>query len=608
LSQTALTRQQSDACIQQTAALLEQGSIVAIKGLGGYHLACDATNEQAVQTLRQRKRRSRKPFAVMMSNLKQVRHYCIVSDQEACVLTSPAHPIVLLASSADKHHRAVAPSVVNGLQELGVMLPYTPLQHLLMAVVGRPLVMTSGNISEEPIIARDTEAHELLGNVADAFLNNNRPIIARYDDSVVRVIDKQVHMLRRARGYAPTPLPVPTSLAVQKNILACGPEQKSTFCLVRGSEAFVSQHLGDLETAGSFNNYCETLERYKDLFAIRPHVLACDLHPEYLSTKWAAQQTREQNLPLISVQHHHAHIAAVIAENLTDESPACKDGRQIIGVAFDGTGYGADGTIWGGEVLLTSAGKLADYQRFAHLRHLPLPGGAAAIKHPDRLAYALLCSLGLGNHPGAQTLKSQLSKQQRTLLEQMTANNLRTPQTSSMGRLFDAVSALANICTQATYDGEPAIALEAALTSTAHPAIALEAALTSTAHPAPSAYAFALKTGATPLVIDHEPVILALLKDLAVGEKPGFIVQKFHAAIAAMVVDICKIARDQTKADTVALSGGVFMNRWLCKQVPPLLTAAGFTVLQHRALPANDGCIAYGQAVVAAAHLQEALD
>jgi hydrogenase maturation protein HypF len=629
--------------------LLKEGKILAIKALGGYHLACDATNEEAVRRLRKRKRRPIQPFALMVSSLDGVRSICEVNEQEEALLLSPARPIVLLQAH-EESKTLIAPSVAGILPELGVMLPSTPVQHLLLEAVGVPLVMTSGNLSSEPIIALENEAHSLLAEVADAFLDNNRPIRSRYDDSVVRVIDGRTHMIRRARGYAPLPLALPegdgtilshsavaspvlpmgdgvpegdgtilsheqvsekalvelpeklpkqvsedtpVALTSPEIVLATGAEQKSTFCFVRGSEAFVSQHLGDLESANSFSNYMNTKDLYQTLFALAPQSLVCDKHPEYLASKWA----RSCGLPVSEVQHHHAHIAAVLAENATTQ-PRALD-KPVIGIAFDGTGYGSDGALWGGEVLLAT---LAKYERFAHLAYMPLPGGAAAIKHPNRMAYALLKSCKILDHSAAKPLLDALGTEQCALLDQMIEGKLNTPQTSSMGRLFDAVSALLGICTEETYDGQPAIELEAVAQAEKKNELARAAA-----QERDPRYYFDVTQAkpsqplTIPLTIDPKPVVQAILADLTIDTPTPTIARRFHDAICALMVDLAEFARKISGLSTVALSGGVFMNRYLIEHTVPLLEQAGFEVLLHKELPANDGCISYGQAMVARA-------
>ena len=612
-ARTATNQRESDALIASVAELLKDGKIVAIKGLGGYHLACDATNEPVVALLRARKRRTAKPFALMVRNLMDAQALCYVNPHEAAVLAGTIRPIVLLERKGQKTNAPaqLASSVAGTLHELGVMLPSTPVQHLLMAAVDVPLVMTSGNISEEPIIAQEAEAHEALSGVADAFLDNDREILSRYDDSIVRVIGERTYLIRRARGYAPTPVCFPATmrstaekedrgtvpLSCRKDrsaepspcpaILATGSEQKNTFCLIRGEEAFVSQHLGDLENASSFGAWLSTLTLYKRLFGLKTQVIACDKHPEYLSTKWAHAQDEAR----IEIQHHHAHIAAVLAEQraLVDGSGAGEI-EQVIGIAFDGTGYGDDGTIWGGEILIAS---LEKYDRFAHLRTVPLPGGPAAILHPNRMAWSYLRSLGLAEHRGAAALAENIGEDRLSLLNQIIDKRINSPLCSSMGRLFDAISALAGICTESTYEGQAAVELEAALwdSVTDKPL--------DDPNPEQSAQRYRFSG------FDPSPVFSAVLEDLTSSVSAALIALRFHDAVVRLIVEQCNAAREVTGLSTVALSGGVFMNRYLITEVIPQLESEGFTVLLNRALPANDGCISYGQAAICAVQLAQ---
>jgi hydrogenase maturation protein HypF len=413
------------------------------------------------------------------------------------------------------------------------------------------------------------------------FLDNDRPIVSRYDDSVVRVIGDQMMLVRRARGFAPAPLPFPHhpkregASARAATLLAVGPEQKSTFALVRDGEAFVSQHLGDLESASALEAWHTTLAHYQRLFDLQPTRIACDRHPEYLSTKWA----RAQSEPRIEVQHHHAHIASVLAEHAT---------QRAIGIAFDGAGFGEDGSLWGGEVLIASR---ADYERFAYLRPVPLPGGAAAVRHPEHMAWSYLFSLGLSEHSIARLFAKRLGSERRGVLEKMIASGLNSPLTSSMGRLFDAVSALLGLCDTPSYEGQPAVELEAALYGLASSEI--------TASAAP--YRFALDLPR----IDPSPVLSALLDDRAADISVARISLRFHQSVVALILEVCEAARKASGLTTVALSGGVFMNRFLVTRVLPALRTAGFLPLMNSLLPANDGCIAYGQAAVADALLAQ---
>ena len=569
----AVERVRAAAIVAEAAALLGSGAIVAVKGLGGFQLACDARDEQVVVRLRERKNRWGKALAVMVPSLEVARGLCEISAEEEALLSGPSAPIVLLRLREDAG-AVLAPSLAPGLRELGVMLPYTPLHHLLLDAFGGPLVMTSGNMSDEPIATDNAEAIARLSTIADAFLMHDRDIYSRYDDSVVRhTPDVGVEYIRRARGFAPFPLAA--SFASDIDIIACGPEQKNTFCLLTGEHAFVSQHIGDMENAETLASYERTIALYERLFRVRPEMVAYDLHPEYLSTKYALGL----GLPTIGVQHHHAHIASVLAEHGFE-------GRAL-GVALDGTGYGTDGTIWGGEWL---AADIAGFERVAHLRMLPMPGGAAAVKRPGRMALGALAECGLLDHPGAAPLRARLAEgEERTLLA-MIAHGLNTPRTSSMGRLFDAVAALAGVRDDALYEGQAAIELEALADLSAE-----------------GAYAFGIAEGAGgALVIDSAPVLAAVLDDVAAGVGAPVISTRFHRAVVADVVDTCARLAPTLGLTHVALSGGVFMNRLVVRGVVLGLREAGLEPLTHLRLPANDGGIAFGQAAVAWARRHEA--
>lgn len=585
----AAARTRSDAILARAANLLRYGRIMAIKGLGGFHLACDATNEEAVATLRERKRRPRKPLAIMVRTVEEAAALCQVSPEERKLLQSPARPIVLMHR---RHDAPLAPSIAFGLPEVGVMLPSTPLQHLLLAQLGGlPLVMTSGNLSEEPIIAADDAALQALAPIADAILGNDRPIRSRYDDSVMRAVDGRPTVVRRARGLAPDPVPLPSELAEAPQLLACGSEQKATFTLTRGEEAFVSQHLGDLETLASSELWQEMLGLYKRLFDLRPAQLACDAHPEYLASKWAHEQASDARLPLTEVQHHHAHIAAVTGEHGW--------AQPVVGLALDGTGLGDDGAIWGGEVLVAD---WVGFERPYHLRYLPLPGGKAAIEHPARMAAGALIELGLADHPGAEPLRQAMSPDEWRVVGLMVEKHLNCPPTSSAGRLCDAASALLGLCTQMGYDGEPAILLEATCydPATGRPYEDPEAA------DAAARYRFDLADG----IIDPARPFSALLDDLAAGIGPHLIAVRFLAAFAQAMVEAAAQVAAVRGLDTVALGGGVFMNRFLLHTITAGLEGRGLTVLTPRHLPANDGALSYGQAVIALArslHIQSPL-
>ena len=606
------TREASDAIIERCVELLAGGGIVAVKGLGGFHLACDAANEQAVCELRRRKRRSNKPLAVMVRSLADAECLCHVDGVERNLLAGSVRPIVLLrrrAAGNDAHSSPnaleLAPSVAHDLPELGVMLPYTPLQHLLLAAAAAhgmsALVMTSGNLSEEPIETDDALAweHLVAAGIADALLGNDRAILSRYDDSVVRVVDGVVMPVRRARGYAPQPLSLPALDNATPCVLACGPQQKATIALTRegtnGEAAcFVSQHIGDVENGATFDAWSAARTRLESLFDLAPAALACDMHPSYLSSQWAREQAREHNLPLIEVQHHHAHIASVMAEAIAAGRLA-PDAR-VLGIAFDGTGAGTDGTIWGGEFLVAH---LADFERVAHLRTWALPGGAASVHDARRNAFALLDELDLLEHPGAVGLLNSLDEQTRSITATMIERGINSPRTSSMGRLFDAAAAILGICGQATYEGEPAIELEAAAWRALDGKIARfpdDNVGYSTSGPS-------WLDG--PDVLDQKALFEALLEGIEAGAPTDKLTLDFHVAVARSSAHIASDICAREGIDTVALSGGVFMNRLLLQLLTRELKSAGLTVLVPHTVPVNDGCIAYGQAAVASARLAQ---
>ena len=606
------TRETSDAIIGRCVELLAGGGIVAIKGLGGFHLACDATNEQAVCELRRRKRRSNKPLAVMVRSLADAECLCHIDGIERNLLAGSVRPIVLLrrrAAGSDAHSSPnaleLAPSIAHDLPELGVMLPYTPLQHLLLAAAAahgmQALVMTSGNLSEEPIETDDALAweHLVAAGIADALLGNDRAILSRYDDSVVRVVDGDIMPVRRARGYAPQPLSLPALDGTTPCVLDCGPQQKATIALTRTDSdghttCFVSQHIGDVENGATFDAWSAARSRLESLFDLAPAALACDMHPSYLSSQWAREQAREHNLPLIEVQHHHAHIASVMAEAIAAGRLA-PDAR-VLGIAFDGTGAGTDGTIWGGEFLVAH---LADFERVAHLRTWALPGGAASVHDARRNAFALLSELDLLEHPGAVGLLNSLDEQTRSITATMIERDINSPRTSSMGRLFDAAAAILGICGQATYEGEPAIELEAAAWRALDGKIARfpdDNVGYSTSGPS-------WLDG--PDVLDQKALFEALLEGIEAGAPADRLALDFHVAIARSSARIATEICAREGIGTVALSGGVFMNRLLLQLLTRELKYAGLAVLVPHTVPVNDGCIAYGQAAVASARLAQ---
>jgi hydrogenase maturation protein HypF len=561
----------SAAILDAVVELLRDGAIVALKGLGGFHLACDASDDRAVERLRERKHRWGKPLAVMVPDVGAARLFCAVNEAEEALLTGTVRPIVLLRRTREAEAGGLpADGVADGLSETGVMLPYTPLHHLLLDRFGGPLVMTSGNLSDEPIATDNAEALTRLGNIADAFLLHDRAIASRYDDSVLRVVDDLVEPVRRARGFAPHPLSLPFSST--PHILAVGPEQKNTFTLLKEGYAFVSQHIGDLENAETLDSLERTVALYEHLFRIKPEVVAHDLHPEYLSTKWAATL----DLPKVGVQHHHAHVVSVTAEHGI-ESP-------VLGVAFDGTGYGEDGHIWGGEVLLAD---WRGHERAAHLRYVPMPGGAAAVRRPARMAVGTLHALGLLDHPGAAPLRARLADgEERTLLAMMD-NGINCPLTSSMGRLFDTVASLCGVADDARYEGEAAIRLEACADPDTQ-----------------GAYEFAFmapEESTGPLLIDPTPVLEAILRDVAAARSPSQVSMRFHRAVVHCIVEMGKRFACDAAQGRVALCGGVFMNRIVLGGARRELAEEDLLPIAHLRLPTNDAAVSYGQAVVARA-------
>ena len=559
-----------------TAAALLAGNIMAIKGLGGFHLACDATRDEPVELLRRRKGRGGKPFALMMPDLDTVRRYCEVDAAEAEVMASPSCPIVLLrrrdgngaAGSAGDVVPRLAQGIAPGLTRLGVMLPYTPLHHLLMARVGRPLVMTSANLSEEPIVTGNAEGVSRLAGIADLLLVHDREILTRCDDSVVVVEDSAAVPLRRARGLAPYPVRLGTPV---RSVLACGGEEKNTFCLTRDREAFLSQHIGDLENAETLAHFESTVTLFQRLFRVEPEVIACDLHPEYLSTKYAHELAQRTGLPQIPVQHHHAHVASCLADNDVD--------GKVIGVAFDGTGYGTDGTIWGGEFLVADA---RSFERLAWLEPVRMPGGAAAIRKPWRMALSHLAGVSRGRESFTQSGFVPGTDKELEILSHQLTSGLNSPMTSSAGRLFDAVSATLGICSEIRYEAQAAILLE-------------EAALR--ADPTDDKVYPVAGTCGGPVLLG--PMWAALVEDVLEGCPPEVTAIRFHRSMAALVAETCAAIRTQTGLSRVALSGGVFQNRLLTGLVVPLLRERGFEVLRHRRVPCNDGGLSLGQAVIA---------
>ncbi len=550
--------------IDRAAALLRAGAIVAVKGLGGYHLACDASCEDVVARLRRRKRREEKPFALMVASIADARRLAEPCPAELAVLASPRRPIVLLRRRATA---PVAPSVAPGNRYLGLMLPYTPLHHLLLDAAGRPLVLTSGNRSDEPIAHDDDDARDRLTSIVDAFLTHDRRIHVRCDDSVVRVVDGQPYPIRRSRGFAPQPLLVDPPFP--QPVLGAGGELKHTLCLGIDDRAVLSHHIGDLETWAAMAAFTQAVAHLNRVFGVRPEVIAHDLHPEYLSTKWAQDQ---EGVELVEVQHHHAHLASCLVDN----------GRRdrVIGLILDGTGFGTDGTIWGCEVL---AGDLADFERLAHLTPLPLPGGTAAVREPWRMA-AVYLDAAFGPDPPELEVMRRAGERWEQIL-QLAHRGVNAPLTSSAGRLFDAAAALCGSRDQVSYEGQAAAELE----QLADPGTG-------------SAYPFPLTADGQ---LDGVALIAALAEDLARGRPPPEAAAAFHLGVAAGLTTACAAAREREGLLTVVLSGGTWQNLMLLDATRQRLVDAGFEVLVHRRVPPNDGGIALGQAAVAAAHRRD---
>jgi hydrogenase maturation protein HypF len=548
--------------MEKTLELLVKGRIVAIKGLGGFHLACDAKNQNAVSSLRSRKFREDKPFAVMCRNIEEVEEHCDVNEEEERLLLSVERPIVILKK---KENSSIAYAVAPYQNSLGVMLPYSPLHHLLLNGPLKTLVMTSGNISDEPISYKNEEGSHRLSNIADDLLFHNREIHMRCDDSVTRIFDGKPYILRRSRGYVPFPIKLPFPIEM---ILACGGELKNTFCLTRGQYAFMSHHIGDLENLETLTSFEEGIEHFKRLFYIEPKAVAYDLHPDYLSTQYALWI---QDIPKIGVQHHHAHIVSAMTENGME--------GDVIGVALDGTGFGLDGTIWGGEFIKANLG---DFDRLAHLKKVPMPGSSMAIKEPWRMAMVYL-SEAFGDETNG--LKIDLMKridfQKWDILKKAIQKKINTPWTSSMGRLFDAMASLLSIRDEVHYEGQAAIELEMIAD-----------------HGERETYPFLLQKEEGSMVIDSTEIIRKVVKDLMKGVSTSKISARFHQTIARLITETCEAIRSQERLNRVVLSGGVFQNILLLSLVTEGLKRSGFDVYTHHLVPANDGGISLGQAVI----------
>jgi [NiFe] hydrogenase maturation protein HypF len=547
---------------------IKSGGIVAVKGLGGYHLACDAFNEDAVERLRMRKVRYDKPFAVMMDSIETVRENCIVNDEELAMLTGPRKPIVLLQK---KEGCRIAPATAPGNRRLGVMLPYTPL-HLLIMQTNRVLVMTSANLSDSPMVYDDREAFEKLPGIADAILTHNRQIYRRVDDSVCIFAAGGIRLIRRARGFVPCPVRLAGESPV---ILALGAQQKNTFCIKKHENAFISSHIGDLDDADTAAFYEREIESFIRLLDAKPEIIACDMHPDYVSTRYA--QRYEGSLPVYRIQHHHAHFASVLAEHEVK--------GDAVGLIFDGTGYGNDGTVWGGEALF---GNMGSSRRIGHMLHAPLPGGEAAIREPWRMAMAMI-DLACGEEKALEFFERYVRKNCRKvpndplILMRAYRRGVNSPLTSSIGRLFDAVSAIAGVRFECSYEGQAAVDLEQAIDTGAA-----------------GSYSFELTPNESGMMIfDWRQLIRDVVRDAWSNAGSGVISARFHRAVARLIADAASHAETLYGCRRVVLSGGVFQNSHLLCDSAAQLEAAGFRVLLNEKVPANDGGISYGQAAAA---------
>jgi hydrogenase maturation protein HypF len=580
--------------IEATARALLAGAIVAVKGIGGFHLACLARDEDAVAELRARKHREDKPFALMAPSAAAARELVDMSPADEEMLLSRARPIVL---AARRPAAGVAAAVAPGAPELGVMLPYSPLHHLLLSDVGEPLVLTSGNVSDEPIAYRDDDARDRLAPIADLFLVHDRPIETRTDDSVVRVVDGAPRLLRRSRGYVPASLPLPVDCG--SHLLACGAELKNTFAVAKGGRAWVGHHVGDLKNYETLSSFVTGIDHFQRLFAVEPEVIAHDLHPDYLSTRYAEELDGPR---LIGVQHHHAHLAACLAEH-------GEPGRAV-GAIFDGSGYGPDGTVWGGELLI---GGLDDFERVGCLFPVRLPGGDAAVRQPWRMACAWLAASCGDQPPLALGVRGRVKPERWRQVSELVRSGVASPLTTSVGRLFDAVAALASIRSEVNYEGQAAIELEAAADpgeSTAYPfpvRVGEEAGAALAIDPAdadaPLMFDAPVPAGAR-LVLDARPAVRAVASDVELGVPAASVSARFHNALAAATASACELTATRSGVETVVLSGGVFQNRLLLRRTARLLRRAGMRVLAPERLPANDGGISYGQLAIASARLE----
>jgi len=570
--------------IGTAVSLIKQGFIVAIKGIGGFQLACDATNEKTTVTLRRRKHRPDKSFALMAKDIQQIERYCHVSNEEQEALQSHVAPIVILQCKAQQ--QKLSGRIAPGQHTLGFMLPYSPLHHLLLQSLDHPIVLTSGNVAEEPQCIDNQQAINKLGKIADYFILHNREIINRIDDSVIRKVDNEQLIYRRARGYAPAPVPLPQGFDPGSNILACGGEMKNSFCLVKDQQAILSQYMGNLENVSTFSDYVKNMDLYHRLFQFDAKAVVIDKHPEYLSSKYGKQLAIEKNLPLIEVQHHHAHIAACLVDNFWDLQQG-----KVIGVSLDGLGFGDDGTIWGGEFLLTD---YTHYKRMARFKPVPMPGATKAILEPWRNTYAHLCThcdwTDLNQRFSKLDLFNYLHQKPLDIINRMMVSNINSPFSSSCGRLFDAVAAAIGLCRERiSYEGQAAVELESLIRT--HELETL------------TPYPFELEHGKI-LEINPAPMWNALLSDLRNKVSRSKISARFHLFISKIIETAVKQISRQTGIKNVALSGGVFQNATLFQLALKQLQQAEFNVLTHQNIPSNDGGLALGQAAVACAILQ----
>ncbi|MEI6048376.1 MAG: carbamoyltransferase HypF [Bacteroidota bacterium] len=545
--------------LEVVSVQIASGKTVAIKGLGGYHLMCDALNNSAVSELRHKKQRDSKPFAVMFRDIFVAGKYCYIDDVEEKELISWRRPVLIL-----KQKEMLSDSVSNGLNTIGAMLPYMPVHYMLFRILKTPaVVLTSGNISDEPIIIDDLMAEKLLLPISDSLLSYNRTILNRTDDSVIRIIDNKTTLIRRSRGFVPRPVDLNCNV---EGILALGAEQKNSFCIGKGSQALMSQFIGDLKNSATFSFYCDTIDRFSYLFKFKPNFVACDLHPDYLSTRHAEFLEKELKLPVVKVQHHHAHIASCMAEHGIDE--------EVIGICFDGTGFGTDGNIWGGEFMIAD---MKRFSRYTNFEYVPMPGGEKAINEPWRMAFSYIYKYFGDNFDYKSIPLFRLIDDQKILLvKDMIAKKINSPMTSGAGRLFDAVSAILGFCPTSTFDSEAPMRLESAIDGKTN-----------------DFYPFLIAK-----TIVFADTIKAILEDLP-RQKVSVISAKFHNTVAQVILEVSRQIRKETSLNKVILSGGVFQNKYLLEKSLYLLRQNKFKVFTNHIVPANDGGISLGQLVIA---------